>query len=63
MSTHNIPFSIYKTKITLNYPKPAAMGFSLGPKNEFERAVVLVQCKGNSPGVGSHMYYITRYTT
>ena len=27
MSTHNIPFSILKTKITLNYPKSAAMGF------------------------------------
>ena len=40
MSTHNIPFSIYKTKITLNYPKPAAIGFSLGLKNELERAVV-----------------------
>ena len=27
MCTHNIPFSIYKKKITLNYPKSAAMGF------------------------------------
>ena len=42
MSTHNIPFSIYKKKeITLNHPKSAAMGFfSKGPKNEFETAVV-----------------------
>ena len=27
MSTHNIPFSIQKKKITLKYPKSAAMGF------------------------------------
>ena len=27
MSTHNIPFSIYKKKNTLNHPKYAAMGF------------------------------------
>ena len=26
-NTHNIPFSIKKRKITLNYPKSAAMGF------------------------------------
>ena len=26
MSTHNIPFSIEKRKIILNYPKSAAMG-------------------------------------
>ena len=26
MSTHNIPFSISKKIITLNYPKSAAMG-------------------------------------
>ena len=33
-------FNIRK-KITLNYPKSAAMGFfSKGPKNEFETAVV-----------------------
>ena len=32
MSTHNIPFSIYKKtkKNTLNYPKSAAMGFFQG---------------------------------
>ena len=40
MSTHNIPISIYKTKISLNYPKCAAMGFFQGIKNEFETAVV-----------------------
>ena len=41
MSTHNIPFSIYKKKITLNYPKSAARVFvSYGLKNEFETAVV-----------------------
>ena len=30
MSTNNIPFSIYKRKITLNYPKSAAVGFLQG---------------------------------
>ena len=40
MSTHSIPFSIKKRKITLNYPKSAAMGFFKGLKNEFETAVV-----------------------
>ena len=30
MSTHNIPFSIIKKKITVNYPKSAAMEFFLG---------------------------------
>ena len=29
-----------KKKITLNYPKSAALGFSKGLKNEFETAVV-----------------------
>ena len=32
MSKLNIPFSIIKKKITLNYPRPAAMGFFLGTK-------------------------------
>ena len=27
MRTHNIPFSIIIKKITINYPKSAAMGF------------------------------------
>ena len=41
MSTHNLPFSIYrKKKITLNYPKSAAMGFSKGLKSKFETAKV-----------------------
>ena len=41
MSTHNIPFSISKTRSTLNHPKSAAMGFCYkGLKNEFEIAVV-----------------------
>ena len=41
MNTHNIPFSIEKKKIKLNYPKLAVMGFFLkGLKNEFESAVV-----------------------
>ena len=48
MSTHNIPFSISKKKITLNYPKSAAMGFfSNGHKIEFKIAVV------NEPSVQS----------
>ena len=46
MSTHNIPFSIKKKKITLNYFKSAAMGFcSNGLKNEFETAVVFEPLK------------------
>ena len=41
MSAHNIPFSILKKKIKLNYPKSASMGlFSYGLKNEFETAIV-----------------------
>ena len=41
MSTHNMPFSVYIKKITLNYPKSAGMGFFIkGLKNEFETAVV-----------------------
>ena len=35
MSTHNIPFSIIKKKITVNYPKSAAMGFFLGTQERF----------------------------
>ena len=38
MSSHNIPFSIYK--ITLNHPKSAPTGFFQGIKNEFETAAV-----------------------
>ena len=30
MKTHNIPFSIQKKKITLNYAKSATKGFFLG---------------------------------
>ena len=40
MSTHNIPFSIKRRKITLNYPKLPLGEFSKGLKNEFETAVV-----------------------
>ena len=40
MRTHYTIFNI-KSKITLNYPKSAAMGFcSKGLKKEFETAVV-----------------------
>ena len=41
MNEHNIPFSVLKKGIKLNYPKSAAMGlFSYGLKNEFETVVV-----------------------
>ena len=41
MSTHNIPFSIYRKKITLNYSASSAHGiFSKGLKNKFETAIV-----------------------
>ena len=41
MSTHNIPFSLFKKKIALNYLKSEAMGFfSKALKNEFEIAMV-----------------------
>ena len=40
MSTHKIPFLNMKNKITLHYPKSASVGFSKGPKNEFETAMV-----------------------
>ena len=33
MSTHNIPFFKIKRKITLNYPKSAAMGFFKGTQS------------------------------
>ena len=42
-SSENTKYTIFniKKKITLNYPKSAAMGFcSQGLKNEFESAVV-----------------------
>ena len=38
MRTQNIPFSILKKKITLNYPKSAVIGFF--SKRQFEMAVV-----------------------
>ena len=40
MSTHNIPFSMIKKKISLNYPKSAAIGFSQETQEEFLTAVV-----------------------
>ena len=30
MSTHNIPFSMKRRKVNLNYPKSAAVGFFQG---------------------------------
>ena len=41
MSTHDIPFSIQKKKLSLNYTKSTAMWFFFkGLKNEFDTAVV-----------------------
>ena len=40
MKTLNIPFSIQKMKITLNYSKLQPVVFSKGFKNKFETAVV-----------------------
>ena len=41
MSTHNIPFLNIKKKITLNYPRSAALEYFLkGLKKEFEPAMV-----------------------
>ena len=41
MSTHTIYHFQYKKKITLNYPKSAAIGFFLrDPKNEFKTALI-----------------------
>ena len=40
MSTHNIPFSLLKKKLTLNYPKLKLWDFSKGLKNDFEIAVI-----------------------
>ena len=39
MNMHNIPFSIQRRKITLNYPKSAAVGIFQGYMNEFETGV------------------------
>ena len=38
MSTHNIPFSIYKKKITLNYPKSTVMGFFQGTQERVQNS-------------------------
>ena len=58
MRTHNISFSIKKKKkITLNYPKSAAMGFcAKGLKKEFETAVV------NKPSVFQPLKFYSLYT-
>ena len=41
MRTHNIPFSMYERKTSLNYPRSAAMGFfSKELKDELKTAVV-----------------------
>ena len=34
MSTHNMPFLNMRKKITLNYPKSAAMGFFQGTQEQ-----------------------------
>ena len=52
MSTHNYTIFNIKWKITLNYPKSVAMGFSSkGLKNEFKAAVV------NEPSVFEPMKF------
>ena len=73
MSTHNIPFSIYiKKKISLNYPKSAAMGFFLGTKervrkNRDKRAIsvrateVLLFCGCRSVFLNSHFSSVTPF--
>ena len=56
MSTHNIPFSMLKKKITLIYPKSVVMGFcSNGLKNGFETAVV------NEPSVFAPLKFYCMY--
>ena len=40
MTTHNIPFSIYRRKISLNYSKSAAVGFFQGTQKRVRKAVV-----------------------
>ena len=56
MSTHNIPFSIYKRKkISLNYPESAAIDFSKGPKDEVVTAVV------NEPSVFEPLKFFCIY--
>ena len=54
MGTQNIPFPILKKKITLNYPKSAAMGASKGLKDEFETAMV------NEPSVFEPLKFYCR---
>ena len=38
MSTHNIPFSIYRRKINLNYPKSAVVGFFQGTQERIRNS-------------------------
>ena len=54
MSTHNIPFSIIKKKIT---PNLQLWDFSKGPENKFETAMVLV----NEPSVFKPMKFYCSY--
>ena len=58
-SNKNTKYTIFNIIITLNYPKSAAMGFSKGPKNEFETAVV------NEPSVFEPLkfYCIKEYSS
>ena len=57
MSTHNIPFSIQKRRITLQYPKSAAVGIFQGIQERVRNSrgvqsteVLLVGCFGfNGP--------------
>ena len=43
MSIHNIPFLNMKKKITLNYPKSAAMGFFLRVRNNRGKRAISVR--------------------
>ena len=61
MSTHNIPFSILKKKITVNYPRSAAMGFfqwtqELVRDNRGKRAISVRAIE-----VLLHKHFILRY--
>ena len=56
MSTQNIPFSILKKKITLNYPKSAANGFFLGTQERVRnsRGKQAISVRAASVSVDSH---------
>ena len=70
MSTHNIPFSIYKRKPAKIIPNLQILDISKGLKNEFETAVVdtpsvvkplKVYCTCESVAVGSKNIKLGEY--